>query len=169
MASQSWKMCMELWDLPEVCLFLCFLSFCFVLLFSEPTHWNNCNILSNTLWLNLTFYILIVTSILTRGKDLWKYEFSDGKYIGSPRLKEECMFTICSFDGKWCFLIRFSSYHCIANDIMILNHIIGTVMIGCEEIIERRSPVASKCHSLLQLETAIGNLQPLCWLKMFNK
>lgn len=78
------------------------------------------------------------------------------------------MFTVCSFDGKWCFLIWFSSYHCTANDIMILNHIIGTVMIGCEKIIGRRSPVATKCHSLLQLEMAICNLQPFCWLKMFK-
>lgn len=48
------------------------------------------------------------------------------------------------------------SYHWHCNDRMRENN-------------RKTVPVATKCHSLLQLEMAIGNLQPLCWLKMFNK
>ena len=119
----------------------------FALLFSEPSHWGQCGTLSNVLSLNLTFqhsYILEPSNKMR--KDLSKYGFSDGKYTESSRLKEKCMFTICGFDGKWCFLICFSSCRCIANDIMILNPSTGAVLIGCDGIIERRSPVARKCH-----------------------
>ena len=58
------------------------------------------------------------------------------------------MFPIRSFAGQWCFLIQRSSSYRIASDVMILNHIIRTIMIGCDELMERRSPAASMCHGL---------------------
>ena len=58
------------------------------------------------------------------------------------------MFPIRSFVGQWCFLIRRSSSYCVASDVMILNRITCTIMIGCDGLMERRSPAASMCHGL---------------------